>query len=1171
MPLRLGCLASSRRFNPRFGLELEMPTGNDLYTRLERNPAVLMLGQGYLSIGSGEDRFLRRVIERFASETTARWSGAYNALFSDKPPHDGNSTLEWLQHLSDSIVGPEWLSVLADFPWNAVFSSAIDTVWLRVLRKPWRELFPVFEEQYVPLEPRSRQRLHCTFLYGAVNQVDSKHRPPLSSREYLRRRQVAISLARRIPEIVTPMGTLLVEGYLGEQDWLKPVDLAPILDELGEGQVHFFSASNDWADVAEFAALIDEEKLTLHSETLAQFFQEGKDSGRFPIDDIAHEQLGDRFVSINQRPVAVPQNIWSQVTRTAIVVDHEIANLPATDSSLAPNQRYERFRQFLRESSSRPCWEGYPNGYAYSRDFQSQLQGRINRRLQKHDHLSSSPIIVHGGSGSGKTVALGAIAYSIAREGNYPVLFIERRSQRTLYSAVDDFCNWAEDNGAPATVIIWDGMIEPSQYLEFQRYLASRGRKTVLVGSSYRMHIAEDMRNNADVVEAPSTLSASESRGFGEFLARFDVDLPRLVQVDRHQDSSFLVALYRILPDSRAQIRTGLTREVGAAEELLVARTGEGQVTPITALGYALWKANLIDLSAVQVLKPIDPIAVDSSSNPLIGLIMVPGRFGLKVPLELLLRTIGADWLRNFETVLNVDVFSTDEDAHGNISVAPRHPLEARLIAQSRLGTTKQEVDVVCDLLQNVKNDEAFEGPEIAFAVALLRSVGPNSTENARFRAFYARIADVLEGLRNDRSIENPRLMLQEATFLRDYVVGGHHDGSSTVDATALLQRSKQVLLRANEIVLGWSRVNLQLRSTILVELGSVLGAQMNEMIDVSNSSNSSFAIFQEARDLLATARLLNRQDYHPIDVLGWMSEGILKDDALTTNQYAEVVAETLHVFSQANPQDFADDQRILFLRRWMRLGQVFGDLGLEEQAFQALAAAKSGAGYLIRAAKLAGEVRGRDLQVEVHQDRSSLVVEYLQGNRVALSHDSRCLYFLLRHWWIARSGQLLFSEERRALPYTVTDWTYLDEIVNELEATNEGHEDYSLRYLRGLTEFHLGHVSSSLRIFQELDRESEAIRNARRVVRGYMASYLDGSGRPRLFHGTISRLNQRGDRGTLLVEELRESIPFIPYDFQRDLRVGDPIGQGFHIAFNFIGPIADPVNRFVTKTGDGS
>ena len=66
--------------------------------------------------------------------------------------------------------------------------------------------------------------------------------------------------------------------------------------------------------------------------------------------------------------------------------------------------------------------------------------------------------MLHGATGTGKTAALASLAYRLALHRTYPVIFVDRRTERFDRSAVDRFSQWAEDFGAAATVVIWDGM-----------------------------------------------------------------------------------------------------------------------------------------------------------------------------------------------------------------------------------------------------------------------------------------------------------------------------------------------------------------------------------------------------------------------------------------------------------------------------------------------------------------------------------------------------------------------------------------------------------------------------------------------------------------------------------------------------------------------------------------
>jgi hypothetical protein len=61
------------------------------------------------------------------------------------------------------------------------------------------------------------------------------------------------------------------------------------------------------------------------------------------------------------------------------------------------------------------------------------------------------------------------------------------------------------------------------------------------------------------------------------------------------------------------------------------------------------------------------------------------------------------------------------------------------------------------------------------------------------------------------------------------------------------------------------------------------------------------------------------------------------------------------------------------------------------------------------------------------------------------------------------------------------------------------------------------------------------------------------------VFHGTVSWLSNDLRRGEVYVDELRRRVTFIPREFaSRELARDVNLGE-FHIAFNFLGVIADP------------
>jgi len=1109
---------------------------------------------------------------------------------------DLDAALAWMHGRCEHIAVPSWLKTVAGLPWNGVYTSAIDAIWPKAFLSEWRTLQPLLDSNYEPSNPRNRSNLLCTYLFGCVNRVEEAERPPLAARELARRKRVALSFLGRLPEILTPFGTLLIEGYAGKWDWLTIDDLLSVVDELNPGQTHLFSVVSDLAEDllkhAYAADFVKEGKLVLHQESLANYLLRGEEGGHLRLGERpAEEEHGHRIQILEEKNVVltVPSDLWNQVSRSAMILDDTIL-IPAPPVSAA--KRYQEFREYLSESSARPIWSAYNKGLVFARHFEKTLHQEVKNRLElvSTKELQREPIILHGQTGIGKTAALGRLAYRVREGRRYPVLFIERKTQRLQNADIDAFCKWTEDGGAEASLVIWDGMVEIEQYYDLLQYLVGRGRKVVVVGSYYKIpgEQSDGKRRRKSHIEAPATLEPVELEEFDKFLRSFNLALSERQDESKKAilmspDETFLVALYHLLPPTRPRIITGLLSEVGRSEQKIRQFAQEEISEPIfdSALAYAMYKAGLIDTSTFDTTKREEFAGEELDEvGKLVGLVMVPGSLGLKVPIELLIRALDKHGIMNFVNLLRrLDIFRWYEDGVGNIAIGPRHSLEARLIMLSRLGGASFEVQYVQSLLSWVR-ERYNNNPEIQFAIELVRNMRPEerlgggsggASPGGRFAAryvpFYRDLAETLGKLREEHSINNSRLMLQESTFLREAVKAQDMRGSPLPNAQELLNKAEEIIHLALKHLEG-DRQNKKLYSAILVESASIMGTRIRHILDYDGSSQEARMLFEKVRDEVFRAQALDTENYYPIDVIAWVSSDLLEKGGLQPDERANVAADILHVFGRADIEDFSFDQRERFHIRRMDIARVLGNTVLSDQAFEALKTQGSRAGYYLRAYQKAG-LRPQDLVNEsidkVRQERCRLAADYLEENRQNIANDGRCLYLLLRLWWLAHTGRPIFYGERQTTPFTQKDWLYCYSIIQDLMNVGEAYRNPSIKYLLGLAAFHIDDVEGAFEIFHELEREADYVQGRRRIVRSYLASMPDNQapvGKPQMFTGIVSWVDVERNRGDLYVEQLRRTVRFLPFDFNKpDIRKYESIR--FHLAFNFLGPIADPIAYF--------
>ena len=592
------------------------------------------------------------------------------------------------------------------------------------------------------------------------------------------------------------------------------------MSEFGPSQVHFFSANERLAEDDIVSELVKRGKAVLHNEPLVAALQLGIDQGSVHTGPIEEQESGVRQIVLKDRTLEIPRHIWNQMTSWGTVLDNNVLSPPPPVSDDA---RYWEFRRFLFESGTRPMWSGYARGFAFPRAFETVLRNLVQRSLL-HDPTSNKPVIVHGPTGTGKTVALGALAYAVAQSGDYPTIFVERRTKRPTFAHIDQVCQWLEDHGNRACLIVWDGMLPVNDYYELQSFLASRGRRVVLVGSTYKQ-----LDTGTNYCEVPTALTHGETRAFETFLRNLGFELRDELRIMlERQDDTFLVALYRLLPPARPRIRAGVVEELEKTEEEIrtaVAQLGE-TISEVSTLAHAFIQAGVIDTDRVQEL--VGAQVSMAYVQDLVDLVMVPGQFGIGVPIELLARAWGTNNYWDISHILeNFDILRSLEDDDGDIIVSARHRLEARFIVQARQSSIQAEVDQITRLVGAIKTPgiSSETGGEVDFAMELLRAVGPQGEERARFSASFKEFATALRELRTTRAVQNPRLMLQEANLLREWVSHQPRQGERqrSEESVRALAEAQDVLEQAIDM-LDDNRRNNRLRQFIATELAAVTG-----------------------------------------------------------------------------------------------------------------------------------------------------------------------------------------------------------------------------------------------------------------------------------------------------------------------------------------------------------
>lgn len=1122
-------------------------------------PLVVLFGQDAWNSRTSINRVLEMAIKRLDLQSSLGEFPSFSSLLHG--PGVPADFYDWMAEASFHQPNPPWLETVARLPLNAVFTSSVDPAIPRSFRTDGRDVELVLSTLDNPVSPRSRRQLHLTYLFGRAGESEPREAPP-RNRADLRRRTAshATTLLSRLVDTTTPLGTLLIDGLLCGRDWLDPNILAGILSEFRLGQVFWFGSPSD--PLGPHDDLLTElsaphgpvtfvpERLSVALRSLE--FAHKIDLSRPPV------FLSEGSVRIADQVLEIRAADRLRVsTAASIIEDSWLAPL----LPIGPDAEYTEFRRFHGQADeTRRLLDGLRRGYSIERTFEANLRQETHRLLAKGGR-EREPLLLHGQSGSGKSIALARLAHHVRSDGKYPVLLGSRATRVPAVEELDDFCLKAEGAGAEATLLICDANAPASRYRDLLRGFMSRGRRVVVVGSAYRILDEDpDVTLDADgaLLEVPIELDDAESRALA---ALVKTQTGQTVQIAR--SPYLLPALYRVLPEVRPRLAAGLAREARVAEDGLRERGVRRGATPskaATALGAALVSAGLVDPKSVleQTIGEFLGAASDAASR-VIDTVMVPGKLDCPVPIGLLMRTVGGteSAVDIVSLFAGIDLFRWISADDGDLLVRPRLRVEAELIAARRLGTATAEAGVALRLLGNASPSDHDSG-ERRFVLNFVHKLGPDGPFGTRYSRHYLAIARALSDMRVNRGVVDPSFMLQEATLRRRVLRDS--DKLLDDDAVAILEEAKSIVdLALDELGSAVTRRRRRARTNLLVERAAIYGFRAVDRVR-SGADLAEVWQFYEAARQSARSAVFVADSYHAVDVSIWVPNDLLAREGWGDERRAELVADIYDGLDRVDEAQLAPEQQERFAERRYRVAQTLDDNSLRANALQALEELGSQAGVFLRARTIGGDLRGVAEATEEERSRSAKAAEFLKQRRERVAHDARCLRYYLKCLWMMATGCYLFGGERLPLPEPEDALEDILAVLDDLSNLEGASGDARTEYLRAVVMWRLRRGHGAEEVWKLLSQET-AFSDPRRVVRHHVWTHL--AGQARLFHGRVVKSNVDRGRARVAVEEIRQDVELLQRDFPGvELRRGASIPGGFHIAFNFIGPVADPPAR---------
>ncbi|MEY2167680.1 MULTISPECIES: hypothetical protein [unclassified Rhodanobacter] len=984
---------------------------------------------------------------------------------------------------------------------------------------------------------------------------------PKRKLELLKRTQThATELVNRIRETATSTGVVVVLG-LSDADWLDLDDLlASIADATGPKVLFFGNGVADRSAIA--AEMVGSGQLMEVIGDFSEVLSRLEVAGRYSPDQAASPDDPGR-VTLGSGALNITPALRLRVEASGSIVDDEWTVEPSLVNAAEADIEFRRFHGGL--GGFRLLMEGVLKGFSIKREFESDLWRAVQANLDRHPK-SDGTVVLYGQSGTGKTLALARAAIYLRVQSKLPVLVATSRLPN--YQDVEVFCEQAEKAGADATVLIVDANLPAHRYKDFANGLKSRGRRILVIGSSYESEEYESS-NELGYVHAPVDLTEVEHHSLLE-LVRSHWSRGAAVSFGVEDGSNMLAMLYRHLSPGREKITAGLATEARHFERQLrersktvpVARGLSQLASQLVELGIAPSEGGVFDDQNVP-----DHLAQDSAAK-LVDYVMVAGRLNCPVPLNLLMRVLSTkapdlslEQIAFLFRDLDLFRWKTGGAEGAEFMLAPRLQIEAELICRRRVADAAREIAYLVDLILGARSTGVDSSAERDFLFDLLQKLDRDGPRKDSYKAGYLEFANALKALRVSAGVRDASLMLRESVFRRQAVWsidGGSAINASEHESLEILDSARATIEEALALIeAGEVRASKRTRLNLTAERASIYGYLAVQRQKASDTEGS-WSDYLAARIASAKAIAMS-DDYHALDIALWTSGDMLKSSTLPEARKAEVIAELYSVLDLVDGHSLRSSQRQRFLERSSRIASLIGDADLGADAVRELASVAPAAAIFLVAREMGKRMFDLDAEVDSNMiEVARTVSEFLLSKSGGVeTEDFRCYRLLLQSKWIELTGQRLFHEERGSVPANPERAHELLEIVrrlNELLGSSTRNQE---RYLEAVLTWIVGDAVAAVEMWKSLSRDTE-YEDRSRVVRRLVLS--DESGSPKRFGGRVEGVGQSGWK--VRVTGLNASVSLLEHDFPGEQLAPGRELQEFGIAFNYVGPIADPLVR---------
>ncbi|HGN9385427.1 TPA: hypothetical protein ACK1LG_005382, partial [Klebsiella pneumoniae] len=404
-------------------------------------------------------------------------------------------------------------------------------------------------------------------------------------------------------------------------------------------------------------------------------------------------------------------------------------------------------------------------------------------------------------------------------------------------------------------------------------------------------------------------------------------------------NSYFLVTLYRLLPETRFAITSGIVNEANHIKKIIINDlTLHESTDSIIAEAFRKAFANTSNKIKSQNTKKIN-----ININDIVDVVMVFGKFGIETPFDLLMRVFPALKYSNIDSVFKViDIIRWSENSYGEIYLSSRNTLEAEIYCKRIIASSKEHVKILLSVISCVEQRKSSNCPEIGFCADVVRAFGPNGKYGKEYSEYYLDISRALGELLESKKIVNTKLMLLQANLLREY-------GRSKFDNPSLFYQEYYELLHEALAVIEKAidleerlekRSIKQARFSLIAlygEKASILGTVANQCTNDNKDENVITKHILEAIDTARESFKYNISNYRSLDSIAWIVTNHAKSNKGLTAEKLKLVLDAISIFNEYAIEDLEERHHVDFLTRKTALYETIGNDDVKTKTLEAL------------------------------------------------------------------------------------------------------------------------------------------------------------------------------------------------------------------------------------------